>query len=127
MARHARKQREIEELAQRLKTLLAEDFDDTDEQYKTFDELETNAIAVGDEISRLLLEKSAAERGQKISAQKPDCCCPDCQRECSFQEPEPRLLQTCRGEVTWLEGNYFCRHCRRSFFPYKQPLGNPSS
>jgi hypothetical protein len=58
---------------------------------------------------------------QRVGDRQPPeetCCCPDCGHPGERKaECEPRILQTDRGEVSWLEPSYFCRSCRRSFFP----------
>lgn len=81
---------------------------------KTFDELERESIEVGDSIASAMLEANVRDGEEPSSV----CRCPKCNRlgpRC--EEEEPRILQTDRGEVSWLEAEYFCRRCRRSFFP----------
>jgi len=86
----------------------------TDGRPMTFAELENECIEAGDLLTSAILQQRVA--GQESPEQPP--CCPDCGCPGDLDsEPEPRILQTDRGEVSWLEPSYFCRRCRRSFFP----------
>ena len=81
---------------------------------KTFDELENDSVEVGDLIASAMLEANVRDGEQPTGA----CRCPKCNRVgARCDDVEPRVLQTDRGEVSWLEAEYFCRRCRRSFFP----------
>ncbi len=120
MALATAKSKKIEELAKQLQALMAEDFDVQPGNLKSFDDLETSSVAIGDEITRIPLETASKNRSLVSQA---TMLCPDCHRECLYQEPEPRVVQSRRGEVTSLEGNYYCRHCRRAFFPVSNLLG----
>lgn len=83
---------------------------------KTFDELERDAIEVADLIGAAILEAGVRD-AEACEA----CHCPKCGAMApQRQEPEPRVLQTSRGEVSWFEYEYFCRKCRRAFFPSNQ-------
>ena len=77
----------------------------------TFAELEDECIEAGDLITSAMLGQRVTERQQ----QQPGC--PTCGREGTPGPDEPRVLQTDRGEVSWLEPTCYCDHCRRSFFP----------
>jgi hypothetical protein len=80
----------------------------------TFAELEEASIEAGDFMTAMMMQ---AEIEQRPPAAQPPCC-PTCERAGELQaEPEARVLQTDRGEVAWLESSYYCRRCRRSFFP----------
>jgi hypothetical protein len=79
----------------------------------TFAELEDECIEVGDLLSSAVLQQRVTERPPP---EQPPCC-PTCDRWGEPGPDEPRVLQTDRGEVEWLEPTYYCRHCRRSFFP----------
>ncbi len=75
---------------------------------------------MGTELSATaMLQERVAERELPVEA----CCCPTCERRGDSQPEEPRLLQTDRGEVAWTEPAYYCRYCRRSFFPRSAELG----
>ncbi len=79
----------------------------------TFAELEDECIEAGDLMTSAMLGQRIAER--QSPQQLP--CCPTCDREGEPGPDEPRVLQTDRGEVSWMEPTCYCRHCRRSFFP----------
>jgi uncharacterized protein with PIN domain len=85
-----------------------------DGRAKTFDELEDECTEVGDWLTSQVLERRVATRNP---ADEP-ACCPDCQQPgCRLSDDEVRILQTSRGEAAWSEAGWFCRRCRRSFFP----------
>ena len=79
----------------------------------TFAELEDECIEAGDLLAATMLEQRVSER--QPAAQP--VCCPTCDRVGVRSADEPRVLETDRGEVSWMEPTYHCRHCRRSFFP----------
>ena len=80
----------------------------------TFAELEEECIEAGDLLTAAVLQQRVAERQTPEEAP----CCPTCQRPGTPDaDDEARVLQTDRGEVAWMEPAYFCRPCRRSFFP----------
>ena len=85
-----------------------------DGRAKTFDELEDECIKVGDWVTSQVLQQRVAAGGRIDESP----CCPDCQRPGErLPDDEVRLLQTSRGEAAWCEAVWFCRRCRRSFFP----------
>ena len=85
-----------------------------DGRAKTFDELEDECLNVGDWLTSKLLEQRVATGC--TTDESP--CCPDCQRGGErLPDNEVRILQTTRGEAAWSEAAWFCRRCRRSFFP----------
>lgn len=86
----------------------------------TFAELEDECIAAGDLVTSAMLEERISER--QAPQQQP--CCPTCGCPGEAGPDEPRILQTDRGEVSWIERSYFCRHCRRSFFPSVGGIGS---
>jgi hypothetical protein len=80
----------------------------------TFAELEEECIEAGDFLTATVLQQRVA---QKETPQEAPCC-PTCQRQGTPQaDDEVRVLQTDRGEVSWMEPAYYCCPCRRSFFP----------
>ncbi len=78
----------------------------------TFAELEDECIEAGDLMTSAMLGQRVTERQQP---RQPGC--PTCGRQGAPGPDEPRVLQTDRGEVEWMEPTYHCSHCRRSFFP----------
>ena len=80
----------------------------------TLAELEDECIEASDLLSSAMLQQRVSER--EPPQRPPDC--PTCGRQTRLApDEEPRVLQTDRGEVEWLEPTYYCHHCRRSFFP----------
>lgn len=95
--------------------------ENVDGSWKTFDQMELAANKVGDRVSQRLAQKSL-DRSLACKPEAPRC--PKCdQPGCRRDDPDPRVIQTSRGEVQWNEDEYFCRKCRKSFFPSDGPLG----
>lgn len=78
----------------------------------TFAELEDECIEAGDFLTAAMLQERVGEREAPGAA-----VCPTCGRVGAECPNEPRVLETDRGEVSWLEPSFYCRYCRRSFFP----------
>jgi uncharacterized protein with PIN domain len=116
----AQKQARADELVEELANLLAE-AENQDGSFKTFDQMEIAANKVGDQVSERLAQKSLDHSLHK-KTESPRC--PKCdQPGCRLEDPDPRVIQTSRGEVQWNEDEYFCRKCRRAFFPSDGSLG----
>jgi hypothetical protein len=80
----------------------------------TFTELEEECIEAGNLLTAAVLQQRVAQRERPPEAP----CCPTCQRQGTPRaDDEARVLQTDRGEVSWMEPVYDCLYCRRSFFP----------
>ena len=108
------------ELMEELAELLAS-AENQDGSWKTFDQMELAANEVGDQFTTLLAQKSL---DRSLDGKEPARRCPKCdQPGCRLEEPDPRILQASRGEVQWNEDEYFCRKCRKAFFPSDGPLG----
>lgn len=116
----AQKQAQADELIEKLANLLAE-AENPDGSWKTFDQMELAANEVGDRVSERLAQRSLdASLGGKPEAPR----CPKCdQPGCRLEDPDPRIIQTARGEAQWNEDEYFCRKCRKAFFPSDRTLG----
>lgn len=99
-----------------------------DGKHKTFDELETEATLLGDLITSLAIQEAAEPSSAGAASDaEPTACCPKCERTCkplASGDEEAMVLQTARGEVHWMTEGYFCRRCRRSFFPSAGCLGD---
>lgn len=95
-----------------------------------FVELEDEACEIGDAVTAAMLEAALREHAALTeqaaqSSAVETACCPRCQRPGKRNaEPEPRLMQTRRGEVSWNEPSYYCRFCRQAFFPSVPRAGN---
>ncbi|MEX1028189.1 MAG: hypothetical protein WD049_09325 [Candidatus Paceibacterota bacterium] len=114
MAISGKDRKRAEELALELLKITGGRFK-SDGTSKTFDEIEERAIEVGDLVTSLAIGEAA-----KQADQVPECRCPQCgavPKRPSEDDTEPIVLQTDRGEVDFLTEGYYCRRCRRSFFP----------
>lgn len=83
---------------------------------KTFDELEIETNALTDLLSSMALNVSAKD----LPAEEKPVRCPQCKAVPRPHDPdddEPMIIQSARGEVEWISEGYYCRRCRRSFFP----------
>lgn len=83
---------------------------------KRFIEIEDEACEVADALAREVMHLMAVRQAQAVSGPA-DACCPGCRRIVKPADAETRRLQTRRGDVEWQEPSYYCRHCRKSFFP----------
>jgi hypothetical protein len=109
----AERRRQLEQIAAEVQEILGGPVA-ADGRAKTFDELEDECVEVGDWLTSQVLQKRLAARGMGEEAP----CCPDCQHVGErLPDDEVHVLQTSRGEVAWTEAAWFCRRCRRSFFP----------
>lgn len=116
----AQKRARADQLVEELAILLSE-AENQDGSWKTFDQMEIAANEIGDRVSQRLVQKSL-DRSMASRTESP--CCPKCdQPGCRIEDPDPRVVQASRGEVQWNEDEYFCRKCRKSFFPSDGPLG----
>lgn len=106
------KRRRLLELVEEAREILGGCLDQ-DGRPKTFAELEEECVEVGDLLTAELLRERVGER----NPDGPSGCCPSCGRDGERSPDEPHVLQTDRGEVGWSEPAYYCRHCRKSFFP----------
>jgi hypothetical protein len=88
----------------------------------TLVDLEELTCQIGDEFARQLCESELTSRARQ-AADVEQCECPDCGSLCPRGQPEPVVLQGLRGEVGFNQPSYFCRRCRRSFFPSGRSFG----
>ena len=88
----------------------------------TFVALEELTAGIGDEFGRQLCENELTSRSER-AAKLEQCECPKCGVLCPRGEPEPVVLQGLRGEIAFSQPSYFCRRCRRSFFPDGRSFG----
>ena len=86
-----------------------------------FDQLETLAGALGDEIARQMIQANI--RQQATAPPEAVGTCPTCGRQGRAAPSEPRELTTTQGIVGWVEPGQHCPHCRRAFFPSEPSSG----
>jgi hypothetical protein len=88
----------------------------------TLVELEELTCQIADEFGRQFCENELVSRARQ-AAEAEQSECPECGSLCPRGQPEPVVLQGLRGEVGYLQPSYFCRRCRRSFFPAGRSFG----
>lgn len=115
MGLSAAQRRRLEEIAEEAREIVGGCLH-PDGRPMTFAELEDECIEAGDLFTATMLQQRVNERQPPEHAPS----CPTCNNQGEPGPDEPRVLQTDRGEVSWMEPMYSCRDCRRSFFP---PLG----
>jgi hypothetical protein len=80
--------------------------------------LEQTFSAVHIALSEQLLHLALSRQSLAFSAAAPELlCCPGCQQSTDLRPPEPRVVTTRIGQAEWSEPQYFCRKCRKAFFP----------
>jgi hypothetical protein len=81
-------------------------------------DIEILSDVIGAEVASRFTEGSVSEQAEHVpkSAEICPCCGGHGTRD---DEDEPRSLKTLTGDVNWNEAQYFCKPCRRSFFPSK--------
>jgi len=82
----------------------------------TLVDLEELTAEIGDEFGRQLCENELRDRAKR-AANVEHAECPECGSLCPRGEEEPMVLQGLRGQLAFRQPGYFCRRCRRSFFP----------
>jgi hypothetical protein len=88
-----------------------------------FTEIEDVGVEIGDALACELIGQSV--QGQASKAEGPRGLeCTVCSRSGEKDEVEPRIVQTRRGDVQWLESKGYCRHCRKAFFPSVPSVGD---
>lgn len=93
---------------------------------KLFVDLEDEAVELGDALTCALMQQLLQAQAKTLQQEHPDeCRCSVCGQPARHRhEPEPRWLQTRRGEVGWQEPTYHCDQCRQAFFPSVQNVGD---
>lgn len=86
------------------------------------DDLETEAYALADEITRRTIRGVVED--QADACQEDWIHCPQCRRELVDKPPEEQSLLAERGEITWLQPVKRCESCRCDFFPSGESDGH---
>ena len=111
--------RGIEERIEQFAMELAAELGDLslDGKYESpFAALEAKAAELGDRVMReVTLTRLRQAAAAPVS--KKDAACPDCGDAGECTKLRDRTLQTIRGDIEFQESVYYCRNCRRSFFP----------
>lgn len=88
-----------------------------EDQYGSpFEAVEVRAAEIGDEVMREVMVHQARLIKDQHQPDT-DCNCPECQRPGDHKRIRKRSLQTIRGQIEISEPEYYCKKCRRSFFP----------
>lgn len=82
-----------------------------------FTTLEDAAIAIGDAITKEVVEQELA----RLQEQNHEC--PKCGGGGLRKGARERVIQTRRGEVKFTEPEFYCPRCRRAFFPSVGSVG----
>lgn len=82
--------------------------------------IEDRAIEMGDAVMTRMMQRKLES---PPSTERPECC-PSCGRTGHCKGKRGRLLQTRRGQIRLEEVEYYCSHCRKSFFPAEQAAGD---
>jgi hypothetical protein len=86
-----------------------------------FTEIENTACDIADALARELMSQQLQEQEQEETGGPVECAV--CGRHAGEDDLQPRLVTTRRGDVSWRERRYYCKHCRRAFFPSGEGLG----
>jgi len=88
-------------------------------------QLEDVVLAIRNLLSEEILDQALQRQAQADQTKPPESiCCPSCSGPVQPADPEPRIVCTRAGEAQWSEPQYFCRRCRRAFFPSVQEFGD---
>lgn len=90
----------------------------------TLVDLEELTCQIGDMVTQELTQQEVVRRAKAMDVDQ--AVCPDCGKVCIRDRLEPVLLQGLRGELAYNQPSYYCRHCRRSFFPDGRRTGTVS-
>jgi hypothetical protein len=82
----------------------------------TLVDLEELTCQIGDEVARQLCQHELLWRSERAFKEE-IVICPQCGERSMAGQPEPTVLQGLRGELAYNQPSYYCRHCRRAFFP----------
>lgn len=77
-------------------------------------------LQVGDELARAATQQELPP----LTTEPAEACCPKCQQQGRCMGQRKRRIETRRGPIHVSEPQYYCRHCRRSFFPADGSVGD---
>jgi hypothetical protein len=93
----------------------------------SFTELESLGVELGDTLAQMFIAQSARQQAEEHAPTSCTCSCGHSARRRVVDEQaasQPRVITTRRGEVGWIENEYYCDRCRKSFFPSVQSFGD---
>jgi hypothetical protein len=80
-------------------------------------------VLLGDELARAVTEQELPAAADTADSAV-EAACPKCQRLGRWKGPRKRRVETRRGAIHVSEPEYYCHHCRRSFFPSDARVGD---
>lgn len=80
-------------------------------------------VLLGDELARTVTEQALPTAADSADSAV-EAACPKCQRLGRWKGPRKRRIETRRGVIHVSEPEYYCHHCRRSFFPSDARVGD---
>jgi len=80
-----------------------------------FTQIEDECCELGDALARELMGQGLDEQAESIADGPAECGV--CGRDAAEDDLEPKTITSRRGDVLWRERKYYCRHCRKAFFP----------
>lgn len=87
-----------------------------------FTQIEDECCEVGDALVRELMGQGLEEQAEVVEEGPVDCGV--CGRHAVEDDLEPKIITTRRGDVVWRERKYYCKRCRKAFFPSGGRVGN---
>lgn len=89
-----------------------------------FTKIEDDTTEIGDAIACELLSGVMQAHADHAAGRLGTACeCSVCGRNAARDDIQPRVVQARRGEATWREPRYFCKFCRKAFFPAVESFG----
>jgi len=85
-------------------------------------ELELVASRMGEEVARRIEQRQLERRAKQIATK--EASCPDCGTLCGDRQMERTVLQSGQGKLCYEQPKYYCRQCRRHFFPDGRSTGD---
>lgn len=86
-----------------------------------FTQIEDECCEVGDVLARELMGQGLDEQTEVIEEGPKECGV--CGRDGVEDELEPKIITTRRGDVSWQQRKYYCKRCRKAFFPSGRRVG----
>jgi len=90
----------------------------------TFDETEDQAIEIGDEIKKVIVEEVNRDCGSGFTGSRVSCSCGA--RAC-YKRDQERVLISCAGIHRFKRAYYYCHACRRGWCPLDEMLALPDT
>jgi hypothetical protein len=113
--------RNLEERIRELAEELSREFGQIEEQPGEclMSQVEEFATRLGDALASRVMEQELSSREVETDRQ-----CPVCQRPGRLKRRRTRVVQTRRGTIEIREPEFYCSHCRKSFFPGVETTGD---